>query len=251
MTKYNKNAKIIYMTLGVLILATLVTTILYMTQYKNLFLFYSPIFGFAENTNNINNNSDWNNFISSSNNIVAEIRGMLGYASSSDIKVIFRETAQTIYNTYIALNSVNQLLLYFTVTSAIMLAALFIASNHSRRIYYRSNYVVGIVCPAVIATFALVVAVLNSLLIPVISGNNLLLNVMDYVCSTPNASYVSDINVILNHSSVNVSTLIAVDILLAGIIGYCAFLIVYAIKRYNICAAEREEIIAKAVSKNE
>jgi hypothetical protein len=132
-----------------------------------------------------------------------------------------------------------------------MLAALFIASNHSRRIYYRSNYIVGIVCPTVIALFALVVAILNSLCIPVITENNLLFNVMDFVCSTSNASYVSDINNVLNHNAVNVSTLIFVDVLLAGIMAYCVFLVIYAIKRYNVCAAEREEIIAKAVSKNE
>lgn len=250
MTKYNKNAKLIYMTLGVLILATLVATILYMTQYKNLFLFKSEVFGFAENTNNLNNNSDWNTFITSPKPIIIELREMLGFVGV-DTKEVFVNTANTIYNAYIGLNNVNQLLLYFVVVAAVMFAALFVASNHSRRIYYRSNQIIGIVCPAVIAGFALVVAIMNSLCIPVISQNNLLFNMMDYVCSNSNASYISDINVILNHSSINVTTLVLVDMLLAGIIGYCAFLIVYANKRYNDCAAEREEIIAKAVSKNE
>ena len=250
MTKYNKNAKLIYMVLGVLILATLVATILFMTQYKNLFLFKSGVFGFAENTNNINNNTDWNAFITSTKPIIVELRDMLGYSAMTPNDT-FVATANTIYDAYMQLNNINQLLLYFTVVSAIMFAGLFVASNHSRRIYYRSNYVVGIVCPAVIAVFALVVAVVNSLCIPVISGNNLLFNMMDYVCSTSNASYISDINIVLSRNNVNVTTLLMVDILLAGIIGYCAFLIAYAIKRYNICAAEREEIIAKAVSKNE
>ena len=249
MTKYNKNAKLIYMLLGVLILATLATTIVYMTQYKNLFLFKS-IIGFSENTNNINNNTDWRDFITSDNSVIVEIRNMLGYSGVAT-KDVFVQTANNIYTTYIALNTVNQLLLYFTIVSAVMFASLFIASNHSRRIYYASNYVIGIVAPAVVAVFALVVAVFNTLLIPVISNNHLLLNAMDYVCSNNSASYIKDINLILNHNVVNSTTLILVDVLLAAIIGYCAYLITYAIKRYNICAAERDEIIAKAVSNNE
>lgn len=251
MTKYNKNAKLIYMTLGVLVFATLVATIVYMTQYKNLFLFKSDVFGFAENTININNNTDWKYFITSDNPIVGQLREMIGYPVDMDVKDVFVGTAETIYNTYIKLNNVNQLLLYFTIVSAIMFAALFVVSNHSRRIYYLSNCVVGIVCPAIIAVFALVVAIINSLCIPYINENSLLFNMMDYVCEANGAQFIKDINLVLNHNSVNATTIILVDILLAGIIGYCAFLISYAIKRYNVCAAEREEIIAKAVSKNE
>ena len=59
------------------------------------------------------------------------------------------------------------------------------------------------------------------------------------------------LNDIINNSNINSFTLILTDVILAALIGYAAFLIRYTIKRYNECAIEREEIIAKAVSDND
>lgn len=248
MNNYNKNAKLIHVVYAVLIFLILILTVAYMTQYKNLFLFYSDSFGFSQNTTNINNNTDWKGFIQNvDNNEIVRLREMLGL---TNIKSAFVDSCNVIRNQYVKLNDVNQLLLYLTVISAICLSLLFICSNHSRRIYYHSNLVSGIVFPTIIIIFALYVGVRNTVLIKGIRENNILFNSIDYVVKTSSkAVHISDLNVILNHNYINSFTLIITDALLSILVGYSLFMIIYTIKRYKECSLEREEIIAKAALK--
>jgi hypothetical protein len=248
MNNYNKNAKLIHIAFAVIIFLILILTVVYMTQYKNLFLFYSDSFGFSQNTTNINNNTDWKGFIQNiENNEIVKLRDMLGLVN---VKTAFVDSCNVIRNQYVSINNVNHLLLYLSVVSAICLAMLFISSNHSRRIYYRSNLISGIVFPAIIIIFALYVGVRNTILIKGINENHLLFNSIDYVVkASSKAVHISDLNVILNHNYINPLTIIIADILLSVLIGYSLFMILYAVKRYKVCTLERKEIIAKAVLK--
>jgi hypothetical protein len=75
--------------------------------------------------------------------------------------------------------------------------------------------------------------------------------VVSYKGQTLHYQPADALNDIINNSHINAFTLILTDVILAALIGYAAFLIRYTIKRYNECAIEREEIIAKAVSDND
>lgn len=261
MINYNKNAKLIHLGFLVMAFICLILTISYMTQYVNICV-YKTVNGFGSDGTNMPFNVCWKNFIESKNDLPAKFREYLGYpvsfpagaAGTGPKAKVFVETCNIFYDFYKSLNFVNQLLLYLSVTTAVMGAILFIASNHSRRIYYKSNYIVGIICPAVVIAFTLVVVVLNTLNIFKLNENLILFRAKDMVVSFTGQSLhyqkVDVLNDIINNSHINAFTLVLTDVILAALIGYAAFLICYTVKRYKECAIEREEIIAKAVSNN-
>lgn len=255
MVKYNKNAKLIHIGLLVMAFACLILTISYMTQYVNICV-YETVNGFGADGPNMPFNVCWKNFIEANRELPIAFREYVGYKGNlvtQEKGKLFLETCTIFSDFYHSLNFVNQLLLYLSITTAVMGAILFIASNHSRRIYYKSNYIVGIICPAVVIAFALVVVVLNTLNIFKLSDNLILFKAKDMVVEVSNLHFESAdrLNDIINNSNINSFTLILTDVILAALIGYAAFLIRYTIKRYNECAIEREEIIAKAVSDND
>lgn len=249
MKEYNKNAKLFYCIFGIISFISIICAIAYMTQYQNLFLF-EGVNGIQAtiNADNLNNNTSWSSFIS--NNVGA--METLGFANSgTNMLSIFAETSNTIYGVYQELQVVNHLLLWLGVVGLVVFAFALVMSNGSRRIYYKSNLIVGIITPAVAIVFALVVFIVNTSVFNSINSNLPLLQAMDYAVENGVTSYTASIEAIQSASSINIATLVIIDIFLAIFIGYSVFLMVYAIRRYQGCKTERDEIMKKAVQLNE
>jgi hypothetical protein len=228
-----------------------------MTQYKNLFLFKSAVesMGFTQSASeyNNNNNESWNTFVSGvlTNDIIRDFFQSLGY-STNNVSVLFNDSCEVIYAYYLKLQDVNSLLFTSTIVSAIAVAIMFVFSNNSRRIFYKSNLIVGVAAPALVAVLALVTAIKNTLLIGGLNENLSLLRAMDFaVNNSSNSHLITDITLVTENLNITAATFIVVDIFLAALIGYSVFMALYSVKRYNVCAEERKEIIERAVSSNE
>lgn len=257
MIKYNKNSKLIHLAFFGLIFALLVLTICFMTQYKNLFLFKSAVesMGFTQSAVEYNNSNNdfWKNFVNATatNPVIKDFFVGLGYQTGS-LSVLFNDSCEVIYAYYLSLQKVNGLLFDLTIVSAIAVAIMFVFSNESRRIFYKSNLIVGVAVPAVIAVFAIYVAIENTLLIGGLNENLDLLRAMDFSVTNPvNSHLIKDISLVIDNNNINAATIIVVDIFLASLVAYCVFMALYAVKRYNVCAEERKEIIERAVSSHE
>ena len=164
----------------------------------------------------------------------------------------FNESILTIRNCFVHLQNANWLIFYYFIVVVVLVAICFVFSNHSRRIYYKSNLIIGVLTSVVIIGFGIYVLVANSLIISELSENHMLLNTYNYVCNTESAAdSLKSLDTIKNLNDINSNTIIISDALLALVIGYAAFMLVYNIRRYNVCEAERKDIIAKAVSLDE
>ena len=256
MIKYNKNAKMIHFAYFLMVFVILFLTVCFMTQYKDLFIYKSAqyeIMGFLDPATHANNNNNtlYKQFVDglTTNPIIKDFYLGLGYTTNT--MDTFNDSALVIYNFYMLLQNVNTSLLVLTVISAICVAAMYIASNQSRRIYYKSNLVVGILCPAIIAGFSLYVILINTLCIPQLYENLPLLRAMHYAVNTNSSFSVSNIAEVLENGSISAFTLILTDVILAGFVAYSVFVAIYSYKRYVVCAEERKEIIERAVSSNE
>ena len=257
MIKYNKNAKMIHFTYLILVFVVLVLAICFMTQYKDLFLYKSAQYetmGFLDPATHANNNNNtlYKGFvdgITKKNNVIIDFYAGLGYTGNA--MNIFNDSGLVIYEFYMKLQNVNNLLLTLSVVSAVCVAIMYIASNDSRRIFYKSNLILGVACPTIIGVFALVVAICNTLCIPELFENLDLLKAMNFAVNNNNSFEIKDISILLNDNSISALTLIITDFVLAALIGYSVFVALYSVKRYNVCAEERKEIIERAVSSNE
>lgn len=259
MKNYNKNSKLFYMIFLGLGFGLLILAIVYMTQYSNLFL-YKTNSGFGSDPDgNIQNNTHWLAFLANptGDSVVEQIKVLLGLPTgiatdTSTATAAFTQSCPIIREYYEGIQKVNWTIFYFAISSLVLVAIGFLFSNHSRRIYYKSNLVIGVFISLAIIAFGLLCVVTNTSLISGMNEHHTLLNTLDYICSSAlHGADITDPNFILGINSINPTTIIVTDIYLAVVIGYAAFMLVYTIRRYNDCEAERKDIIAKAVSLDE
>lgn len=158
-----------------------------------------------------------------------------------------------------SLDSFNNLILIYGIVSLIIFAILLILSNHSRRIYYKSNLIGGIILPIVNVVFSIVLIInslslMSSLNDPV---NNALFNVVSaiqnpkvgnvnvYVAGSEETNLLQ-INNIINAFDINSTTIIMYMIFFALTAAFNVFLIVVAIMKYKATTKERNEVLEKA-----
>jgi hypothetical protein len=232
-----------------------------MTQYKDLFV-YKDALGVIPGTGigNINNNASWATFINNvngANATIEELKEYLGltkgfYGNGNIMTEAFNESVIIIRSFFEGLQNVNWLVFYYFIIVCALVALCYLFSNHSRRIYYKSNLVVGVLASIVIIGFGIYVFIQNSMLISGMNENQVLLNAYDYVCNDSTAAKsFNDLAMVTELNVINSTTIIITDVILALVIGYAAFMLVYAVRRYNSCERERKDIIAKAVSLDE
>lgn len=158
-----------------------------------------------------------------------------------------------------SLDKYNDLILWYGIVSLIVFACLLILSNQSRRIYYKSNLIGGILLPLVNVVFSLVLIiqalplisninnptnkalynVVSSIQNPVIGGNYVSIAASD-------ATNLTQINTIVSQFNVDATTLIMYIIFFAITAVFNIFLIVVAVMKYKATASERKDVLEKA-----
>ena len=157
------------------------------------------------------------------------------------------------------LDDYNDLILAYGIVSLICFAILLVLSNHSRKIYYKSNLIFGIIVPAVNIAFAIILIISAFSLMNNLSNSE---NVAIYnVVSTLNNSSVAAKNVrvtdtdaanlqslqnIASHFNINSATIIGYIVFFGLTAAYNVFLIVFAFLKYKDTEKERNETLEKA-----
>lgn len=263
MLNFLKNkAKFIFIIYLIVLFCTLLFGTFYSTQYSNIHFAYS----FTGDTVEINSssrfselgksNSDVWNYFSNATDKIEELDSLYGRTNRESN---FENSGKKfdIYNFQISLSSFNSKIILFTFISIICVAILFVFGNHSRKVYYKSNLIIGILIPCVIIAFSIVLFVGNSNVMSLFSANELLFRVvgvfMDSNTGTQVArQYRTDHQALLNaSSSINNTSFIILDVLLIVVVLYSILVIVYTIFRYKESTNKRNEIIERAAKNND
>lgn len=169
--------------------------------------------------------------------------------------------AKTIYNFQNSLSDYNQLILYYFIVFIIAVAVLFIFSNHSRKIYYKSNLVVGVAIPAVIVIFSIIMLVQNFSIMSTVNKNFKLFQLVDLLmdrdCTTKMADNLAynyqtkgDISGLMTKGEANMTFYIALAIY-AIVILYSVFIAVLTIVKYKEGSQRRAEIEERMAQEND
>ncbi len=240
-------AKLLYFVFGILMFVVLLGSLVYMTQYAHVHVYFtrsaSGVISFAADTEDA---------LHYSNQILYDF---FNETTDTTFAKDFNTYAQTVYDFQMDMSAFNNLILTFSIIGLICFAGLLVLSNHSRKVYYKSNLIGGIAFPAVTAVFSVVMIIKNTMLMGVFSENYELFNRVSVLQNpelkssaskeTNNIAYLKDLY------SCDTTTYIIFDILFAIVLIYSLFLIAYSIYRYKECAEKRSKIIEKAVMSND
>ena len=155
-------------------------------------------------------------------------------------------------------DNLNTMILVFGLISLIMFAGLLILSNHNRKIYYKENLIGGVLLPLVNIVL-MIVLIINCLgLVSDISDptKNAIYNMFSVSqnssvaenigVAVTDATNTAQIKNIISNFNVTPITAIVYMIMFALVAAYNAFLIVFAVLKYNDTAKERKEVLDRA-----
>lgn len=273
-----KNSKILYMAYGILIAVMFLAALYFMTNYTHVHVYYTlessgALSAFDRTTETAIGYSNKNLFDYFSkyagmvikdkegvvlvdgaawleNNSGTQAAFMAAFPDAANFATVY---APIIYNFQVEMSAFNDLIITFALVGICCFALLLVFANHSRRIYYKSNLVAGIILPLVVVVFGIVMIAKNVGLMNTFNDNQELFNAVS-VLQNPNLSataYQKDYTNLQSLYSCNSTTFIVFTALFAVIIIYSLFLAVYAFLKYNATAEERAEIIKKAVVEND
>lgn len=238
-----KNAKIFYLLFAVFSGLFLILACAYITPYFDITVKFTDKFLNGDIPAVVTGNNYLDNFCKGTLDQFNEKYSM-GFAKSSDY---FNYLFNVMYDFDQQLQNVNNMILTLGCVSLVMVAIMFICSNHSRKKYYISNLISGVVCPAVIIGFAAFVLVLNVLCIVELNSNLELYN----WCALANsqATYKEAqtwfINGDTSHFHISSLPLIIYSVIIVLFIVCAALLLVYNVLRYK--DTQRELKLAEEV----
>lgn len=274
-----KNSKAFYITFGIMVALMFIAALYFITNYAHVHVYYTleangAISAFdrtAETTLGYSNKNLFDYFTKNAGIITYDSDGVgilvNGQAwvtqnpeTSAKFMSMFPDAAQfstvyapIIFDFQVAMSQYNDLIVIFGVIGIVCFALLLVFANHSRRIYYKSNLIAGVVLPLVVVVFAIIMIVKNVGLMNVFNENYDLFNVTS-VLQNPAYSAQAvqlDIDWIVDKFSCNSITFIVYTVIYSIIIIYSLFLVAYACIKYKFTGQEREEIIKRAVVEND
>ena len=194
-SKFLNNSKWIYFALGIISLVIVISSLLFMSQYKYVRINYDVDGGkrvysedsllnqanqkeffdivnqlangtyssYSETQSIIDNNEVFSKILEKDSNgnyvhLDKEVTDGSWGRTITTYKLKY-EILDDLYNFRTQLDSYNDLILIAGLVSAIMFALLLVISNHNRRIYYKSNLIGGILLPGVNVIFAIVLII--------------------------------------------------------------------------------------------
>ena len=242
-----KHSKAFYYAYGILIAVLIVAGLFYASQYCDVRVLYSITNdGVVIEPNTADN-------LNRTNSYVYDYFASTQYGfSASGLNSNFATYAMSVYDFQVALSNVNDLIVILGLVSLICFALLLVLSNHSRRIYYKSNLFGGILLPLVVVILNIFLLAKNLEVMGVFEANSVLFNVValmqgDSKIRNSQTQYAE----LQSKFACNSSTFIIFTFLFIIVIAYSVFMIVYAFLKYKATAEERAEIEKKAVANND
>lgn len=262
MAKFLKSkAKLITLIYLVIVSLIFLYAVTFMTKYAHIHVFYG-INGSAiefKNTSTLTINQQSNSAlfryfqnINSSNPLYS----LLGGSTGSNAFVT-SGLAQKVYDFQMDMNKFNDQLIVYGCVSVVLLICMFVASNHNRKIYYKSNLIIGVAVPAGITIYTIIMLVKELSLLKRFNENSKLFRTVSYL---QNGNYsvkeknqsVNDWKMVMDKTKdVNNLTFILGIVLFIVIIIYSVFMIVYTFYRFKECSKRRAEIIERAAKAND
>ncbi len=288
---FKKNAKMLLIGYAIALFATLIAGLFYMTNLANVHVYYSV----DEKTGEISFNADdqitstgMNNTdlfyyfgirnldvpdnigfkVDSNGYILKTTKKGIDYLENADgEEVDFADNpnlyfaksgyAKIVYDFQIAMSNYNTQIIIYCVICLICFAAMMIFSNHSRKIYYKSNLIIGVAMPLVVTIYTFIMMIVNFGLLGTFNQNFDLFRVVSVMQSSKidsadkNSMAKSYQSILNNSQNFGSSCYFIQTIFYVLVIVYSLFLIIYTIYRYKECAKRRNEIIERAVQNND
>lgn len=244
MSKLFKNkAKLLYFAYGVLFFVVLLAALVFMTNYAHIHVYYTL---------------DANKQVvitatSQKADTEATNRELFDWFAAQHNDVNMDTFKFIIYNFQADMSILNTMIVWLAVVGLVSFAALLICANHSRRIYYKSNLICGIVAPLITFIFTIVVMVKNFILMGTFNENAKLFNEVAVIQDPDNQAKIianGAEDFIKNTQPCNNVTFILFTVLYAIVAIFSIAVIVYAVRRYLSNTEERNEIIRRAAENN-
>lgn len=248
MNNVKNKSKIVFFVMGILFAVMAVLSLIYMTDFAYIKVYYA----IGKNGIEINSGTSWSQFEYTNFNLFNVINR--GYSN-----IVIDEAKYVIYDFQVAISSVNSFILTTSLVGLGCFAALLICSNHNRRIYYKSNLIVGILAPLVALVFTVISTIRNLGVMATFNENAELFNITSVLQKPENQTDVlitksrpieAVKEFIEANSNITSLTFILYTVFFAIVIVYCVFCIIYSIKKYSADTKERNEIIRRAVEVN-
>ena len=169
----------------------------------------------------------------------------------------FDEYKVQVYEFQNSLNSLNTMILWLGIISLVGTALLYLFSNNSRRIYYKSNIIVSTIFTLTFTIFTLIVLIKSFSVMSDFSKDS---NLYNYVSVMQN----HDINTLLykdaveggniksiqDHFDCDVLTIVLYDVLFAVSLAYVIFVFILTFGKYKSTSERRREL-EKVVTVND
>ncbi len=256
MASFFKNkSKIVFLIFGILIAAFMIYAMSFMTAYSHIHVVYKiedGIISFPTTSGKIPSTNVANLYINRYfNNSQSIPAGLIGGS--------FVETyAKTIYDFNNSLNAFNDFLVAVGIVSIVALAVMFIFSNNSRRIYYKSNLIVGVLASLTIIVMSIIAIAWTFTLMGQFNENETLYKVVSVIQNPVNQGQQAystlikpDCDILSMASGTNVIGFVVAMLFSLVLAGFAVFVIVFTIGKYKRTANERKEIIERAVAAND
>jgi hypothetical protein len=176
----------------------------------------------------------------------------------------FNVYKEKVYNFENDLNSLNTLILWFGIVTIVGVALLYLFSNNSRRIYYKSNIIMSSIFTLTVVVFGIIVLVKSFSLMGTFSSDS---NLYNYVavfqnqdisteafqkaCIISGNTYVAgSLDFVKENFSCTVATFIGYDVLFVVSIAYVIFVFILSMSKYKATSERRNEL-TKVVTAND
>lgn len=247
MTQFlKKNAKLFYIILFVFSLFILISTAFYITEYSGVSVDYKTDIITGEEIYIKEGNKDLLSFLSGIKILGSKFDlTYKDYAENLTNKrnydAPFAISYRCAYEFDLELQKVNNSLLSLGLFSLAMVAVMFICANASRKKYYISNLVSGIICPIATIAFTVVVLIQNLNALSFYNSHSELLNWVqlanknNYVDVEQGLIHQASIwyaNNDFSHFELSNFTLMAFTVIFIVFIVYNGLLIAYSVYRY-------------------
>lgn len=269
---FKKNAKLLLIIYGVILFATLISGLFYMTNLADVHVYYSsdvngPSFSADDSiTSTEMTNYDLFYYFSYKN---PDLPNKIGFTTdpnglsideSLDTPSNYFSTsgyAKIVYDFQMAMSNFNTQIIIYSFICLICFALLLVFSNHSRKIYYKSNLCAGILVPVTISIYTIIMVVQNFVLLGTFTEHFDLFRVVSVlqdssISSAAKNRMINDYQSILENSqNFGPSCYYIETIFFAIVFVYSLFVIGYTIFRYKDSAQRRNEILERAVQNND
>ncbi|MCR5112904.1 MAG: hypothetical protein K6A63_03080 [Acholeplasmatales bacterium] len=251
-----KHSKAFYYAYGILIAVVIIAGLFYASQYADIRVLFSV------SGDSVSITKDTTDTLNRTNKYVYEYFENIANGDPYGFAVSgFSSTfgsyaegtyAAAVYDFQVKLSNVNSLIINLGLCALVCFALLLVLSNHSRRIYYKSNLIGGILLPVFVIVLMIVLMAQNLSVMGMFNDNKELFNIVSLLQGpTQIAASQTSYAGLQAQYSCTTFTFILFTILFIIVIAYSVFMAVYAYLKYKATAEERAEIEKKAVANND